>query len=173
MKDLGEASYVIGIEIHRDKQQKVLRLSQKAYVEKVLERFRMSDCKSSVVPIAKGERFIKDQCPKNELEQQQLKSIPYASAIGSLMYAQVCTKPDIALAVGMLGRYQSNPGLEHWKVAKRIMRYLQGTKGYNLTFKHADSLEVFGYTDLDFVGCVDSRKSTSGYTFLLAGWAIS
>jgi len=60
MKDLGEASYVIGIEIHRDRQQKVLRLSQRAYIEKVLERFKMSDCKSSVAPISKGERFSKD-----------------------------------------------------------------------------------------------------------------
>jgi hypothetical protein len=173
MKDLGEASYVIGIEIHRDKQQKILRLSQRAYIEKVLERFKMSDCKFSVAPISKGERFSKDQCPKNELEQQQMKSISYASAVGSLMYAQVYTRPDIALAVGMLGRYQSNPGLEHWKAAKRVMRYLQGTKGYSLTFKHADSLEVFGYTDSDFAGCVDSRKSTSGYIFFLAGGAIS
>jgi hypothetical protein len=107
MKDLGEASYVIGIEIHRDRQQKMLRLSQRAYIEKVLERFKMSDCKSSVEPISKGERFSKDQCPKNELEQQQMKSIPYASAVGSPIYAQVCTRPDIALAVGMLGRYQS------------------------------------------------------------------
>jgi len=173
MKDLGEASYVIGIEIHRDRQQKILRLSQRAYIEKVLERFKMSDCKSSMAPISKGERFSKDQCPKKELEQQQMKSITYAYAVGSLMYAQVCTRPDIALAVGMLGRYQSNPGLEHWKAAKRVMRYLQGTKGYNLTFKQANSLEVFGYTDSDFFGCVDSRKSTLGYIFLLAGGAIS
>jgi hypothetical protein len=121
----------------------------------------MSDCKSSVAPITKGERFSKDQCPKNELEQQQMKSISYVSAVGSLMYAQVCTRPDIALAVGMLGRYQSNPGLEHWKAAKRVIRYLQGTKGYSLTFRHTDRLEVFGYTDSDFAGCVDSRKSTS------------
>jgi hypothetical protein len=130
MKDLDEASYVIDIEIHRDRQHKILRLSQKAYIEKVSKRFRMSDCKSSVTLIAKGERFSKDQCPKNKLEQQQMKSIPYASAVGSLMYAQVCTRLDIALVVGMLGRYQSNPGLEHWKAAKRVMRYLQGTKGY-------------------------------------------
>jgi hypothetical protein len=149
MKDLGEASYVIGIEIHKDRQQKMLRLSQRAYIEKVLKRFRMSDCKSSVALITKGERFNKDQCPKNELEQQQMKSIPYASAVGSLMYTQVCTRLDIALAVGMLGRYQSNPGLE------------QGTKGYSLTFRHTDRLKVFGYTVSDFAGCVDSRKSTS------------
>jgi hypothetical protein len=102
-----------------------------------------------------------------------MKIITYVSAIGSLMYAQACTRPNNALAVGMLGWYQSNPGLENWKAVKKVMRHLQGTKCYSLTFKHIDSLEVFEYTDSDFAGCVDSRKSTSGYIFLLAGWAIS
>jgi hypothetical protein len=102
-----------------------------------------------------------------------MKNIPYASAIGSLLYAQVCTRPDIGMAVGMLGRYQSNPGMEHWKAAKKVMWYLQGTKDYGLTFRHTDHLEVVGYSDSDFAGCVDSRKSTSGYIFLLAGGAIS
>ena len=113
MKDLGEASYVIGIEIHRDRSQRVLGLSQKAYIEKVLKRFRMKDCAPTVAPIMKGDKFSKNQCPQNELEREQLKNIPYASAVGSLMYAQVCTRPDIGFIVGLLGRYQSNPGLDH------------------------------------------------------------
>jgi hypothetical protein len=94
MKDLGEASYVIGIEIHRDRKQRI----------KVLERFRMKNCSASVAPIIKGDKFSNDQCPQNALEQEQMKNIPYASAIGSLLYAQVCTRPDIVIAVGMLGR---------------------------------------------------------------------
>ena len=93
-----------------------------------------------------------DQCHKSELEQELMKGLPYASAIGSLMYIQVCTRPDIALAVGILGRYQSNPGLEHWRVVKKVMQYLQGTKNYSLTYKHVDHLEVSGYTDSDFAG---------------------
>ena len=67
-----------------------------------------------------------------------MKNIPYASAVVSLMYAQVCTRQDIGLIVGLLGRYQSNPGLDHWKAAKKVMRYLQGTKDYKLTYKHTD-----------------------------------
>jgi hypothetical protein len=102
-----------------------------------------------------------------------MKNIPYASAIGSLLFAQVCTRPDIAMAVGMLGRYQSNPGMEHWKAAKKVTQYLQGTKDYSLTFKHTDHLEVVGYSDSKFAWCVDSRKITSGYIFLLVGGAIS
>ena len=102
-----------------------------------------------------------------------MQDIPYASIVGSLMYAQVCTRPDISFAVGVLGRYQSNPGIEHWKAAKKVLRYLQGTKSHMLTYRHSDQLEVIGYTDSDFGGCEDSRKSTSGYVFVLAGGAIS
>ncbi|CAL9078779.1 unnamed protein product [Musa textilis] len=102
-----------------------------------------------------------------------MKDIPYGCAIGSLLYAQTCTRPDISFAVSMLGRYQSNPGMEHWKAAKKVMRYLQGTKDYMLTYKRSDQLEVTGYSDADFANCLDSRKSTSGSIFMLAGGAIS
>jgi hypothetical protein len=168
MKDLGKASYVIGIEIHRDRKQRILKLSQKAYIEKVLEKLRLKNCNASVAPIIKGDRFSNDQCPRNALKQEQMKDILYSSIVDNLLYTQVCTRPDIAMVVGMLGRYQSNPGLEHWKVVKKVMRYSQGTKNYSLTYKHTDHLEVVRYSDSDFVGCVDSRKSTSGYVFLLA-----
>ena len=68
------------------------------------------------------------------MERKQMEGIPYASTVGSLMYAQTCTRPDISFAVGMLGRYQSNPGMDHWKAAKKVMRYLQGLKDFMLTF---------------------------------------
>ena len=80
------------------------------------------------------------------------------------MYAQTCTRPDISFAVGMLGRYQSNPGLDHWKAAKKVLRYLQGTKDHMLTYKRSDHLEVIGYTDSDFAGCVDTRLVAKGFT---------
>jgi hypothetical protein len=165
MKDMGEASYVIGIKIHRDRFQGILGLSQETYINKVLERFQMNDCSPSIAPIVKGDRFNLNQCPKNELEREQMKNIPYASAVGSLMYAQVCTRPDIAFVVGMLGQYQSDPGLDHWRAAKKVMRYLQGTKDYMLMYRRTDNLEVIGYSDSDFAGCIDSRKSTPGYIF--------
>ncbi|KAL4333668.1 hypothetical protein GQ457_07G003260 [Hibiscus cannabinus] len=173
MKDMGDASYVIGIKIHRDRHKGILGLSQETYINKVLERFRMKDCSPSVAPIMKGDKFNLNQCPKNEFEREQMKNIPYASVVGSLMYAQVCTRPDIAFAVGMLGRYQSNPGIDHWRAAKKVLRYLKGTKEYMLTYKRFDHLEVVGYSDSDFAGCVDSRKSTSGYIFMFASRAIS
>ncbi|KAA0061857.1 copia-like pol polyprotein [Cucumis melo var. makuwa] len=79
----------------------------------------------------------------------------------------------LKISGSMLGRYQSNPGMDHWKTAKKVLRYLQGTKDYMLTYKRSDHLEVIGYSDSDFFGCVDTRKSTFGYLFLLAEGAIS
>ena len=133
----------------------------------------MKDCSLSVAPIMKGNKLSLNQCPKNDLEKQSMKNIPYASVVGSLMYAQVCTRPDIAYAVGVLGRYQSNPGMDHWKAAKKSMRYLQGTKNYMLMYRQTDNLDLVSYSDADFDGCVDSRKSTSGYIFIMAGGAVS
>ena len=124
-------------------------------------------------PFVKGDRFNLNQCPKNDFEREQMKNIPYASVVGSLMYAQVCTRPDIAFAVGILGRYQSNPCMDHWKAAKKVLRYLKGTKYYMLMYRQMDNLDVIGYSDSDFAGCVDSRKSTSGYMFMMADGAIS
>ena len=173
MKDLGNASFVLGIQILRDRSQGILRLSQKSYIEKVLNRFGMKDCSSGDTPVAKGDKFSLTQCPKNNLEIEEMQKIPYASAVGSLMYAQVCTRPDIAFIVGMLGRYMSNPGVDHWKAAKRVMRYLKRTKDFMLTYRRSDSLEIFGYSDSDFAGCQDSKRSTSGYVFMLAGGVIS
>ncbi|XP_057962275.1 secreted RxLR effector protein 161-like [Malania oleifera] len=85
----------------------------------------------------------------------------------------MCTRPDISFAVGMLGRYQSNPGMIHWKAVKKVLRYLQGTKDYKLIYQMSDHLEVVGYSDSYFVGCVDTRKFTFGYVYLLARGAIS
>ena len=99
--------------------------------------------------------------------------VTFLKAVGSLMYAQVCTRPDIAFDVNALGRYLSNPGLNHWKAVKKVMRYLQGTKDYMLTYKRSNQLEVTGYSDSDFAGCPDDRKSTYGFIFMMAGGAVS
>jgi hypothetical protein len=100
-----------------------------------------------------------------------MKAVPYASTVGSLQYAQVCTGPDLAYVTGLLGRYQKNPGFGHWKLVKKVLRYLQGTKGLMLTYRRSDSLQIEGYSDSDYAG--DERKSTSGYILTLARGAIS
>jgi hypothetical protein len=105
MKDLGEALFVLGIEIHQDRRKGVLGLSQKAYLEKILKKFSMYACNPTPAPIVKGDKYESFQSPRNQYEIDQMKSVPYASAVGSLMYAQVCTRPDLTFVTGMLGRY--------------------------------------------------------------------
>ena len=121
----------------------------------------MQECKFKDTTVAKGDKFSLKQCPKGNLEIQEMQKILYASVVGSLMYVQVCTRSDIAYIVGVLGRYFSNPRMNHWKIAKRVMRYLKRTKYYMLTYKRSDQLEITGYSDSDFVGCLDSLRSTS------------
>ena len=113
MKDLGEASFVLGIEIHRDRSKGVLELSQKAYIENILKKFSMHKYSPSPAPIVKGDRYGDFQCPRNQYEIDQMKAVPYALAVGSLQYAQLCTRPDFAFVTGLLGRFQSNPRTEH------------------------------------------------------------
>jgi hypothetical protein len=131
----------------------------------------MHACSLSPAPIVKGDRFGEHQCPKNEYEIDRMKAVPYASAVESLQYAQVCTRPDLAFVTGLLGIYQKNPGIEHWKLVKKVMRYLQGTTGLMLTYRRSDSLQIEGYLDSDYAG--EERKSTSEYIFTLAGGVIS
>ena len=97
-----------------------------------------------------------------------MSRIPFDSAVGSLMYAMLCTRPDIYYAVGIVNRYQSDPEGEHWIAVKHILKYLMRTRDYMLVYS-SGSLETIGYTDSDFQGDIDSRKSTYGYVFTLNG----
>ena len=116
MKDMGEASYDIGIKIHRERSRGILGLSQETYINKVLERFNMKNFSPIVAQIVKGDKFDLNRCLKNDFKWEHMKKISYASVVGKLMYAQVYTKPDIAFVVGVLERYQSNLGvLESYK----------------------------------------------------------
>ena len=152
MKDLREASYILSIQILRDRPSGILRLSQQTYIERILKRFNVQSCSSDKAPIVKGDGFSKGQCPHNDIERDKMKAVPYSSIMGSLMYAQVCTRSDIAFIVGMLGRYLSDPSQSHWKVAQKVLRYLQGTKDLMLTYQRTDTLEVVGFSDSDHDG---------------------
>ena len=101
-----------------------------------------------------------------------MSKIPYASAIGSLLYAMLCTRPDIAHAVSVTSRYQSNPGKEHWTSVKCTLKYLRSTKDMFLVFGNGE-LQIQGYTDSDFMSDIDDRKSTSESLFICNGGAVS
>ena len=100
------------------------------------------------------------------------RSVPYASAIGSLMYAILCTRLDIAYAISVTSRFQSNLRLEHWVVVKAILKYLRRTKDLVLNYKGGD-LQLTGFIDSDFQLDVDDRKSISGFVFIYNGGAVS
>lgn len=88
-----------------------------------------------------------------------MENIPYASVVRSLMYAQVYKHPDIAFAISALGRYLSNLGVSYWKAAKKVLRYLQGTKDFLFSYQRFDHLKVVGYSDIDYASCPDDIKS--------------
>ncbi|KAH9781414.1 hypothetical protein KPL71_008457 [Citrus sinensis] len=172
MKDLGPANKILGMQIHRDRNNRKIWLSQKNYLKKILRRFNMQDCKSISTPLPVNFKLSSSMCPSNEAERKEMSRVPYASAVGSLMFAMICTRPDIAQAVGAVSRYMANPGGEHWITVKKIMRYIRGTSDVALCYGGSE-FTVRGYVDSDFAGDLDKRKSTTGYVFTLAGAAVS
>ena len=172
MKDLGEASHILGMRIVRNRDKKVLFLSQSSYIDKVLKRFNMEKGKTLSAPLAPHVKLSLNDCPKSDAEKAEMAKVPYSSAVGSIMYAMICTRPDIAYAVGVVSRYMSNPGKKHWEAVKGIMRYLNGTRDVCICFGSKGTC-VEGYTDADYAGDMDKRRSTSGYVFMFTGGAVS
>jgi hypothetical protein len=121
MKDLGEAAYILGIKIYRDRSKRLIGLSQDTYIDKVLKMFHMQDSKKDFLPMSHGVSLCKSQCPSTSDEQEKMSGIPYASAIRSIMYVMLCTRPVIAYALSVASRYQSNLGEAYWIAAKNIL----------------------------------------------------
>jgi hypothetical protein len=172
MKDLGVAKKILGMRITRDRKNRKLTLSQGEYTEKVLERFRLQNAKPVSTPLANHFKLTKEMCPKTQEEIEYMSKVPYSSTIGSLMYAMVCTRPDIAHAVGVVSRYMNNLGKEHWQVVKWIFRYLRGTATHALCFG-GSYIFLKGYADSDMTGDKHNRRSTTGYVFTIGGTTVS
>lgn len=172
MKDLGVAKQILGMRISRDRAFGTLVLSQAEYVKRVLNRFIMQGAKPVNTHLASHFQLSKEQSPKTKQEQDDMKRVPYASAISSLMYVMVCTRPNIAHAVGVVSRYMSNPGRQHWEAVKWILRYLRGTTDRTLCFKGA-GIELKNFVDSDLAGDVDNKKSTTRYVYTLGGTTVS
>lgn len=160
--NLGELRYFLGIEIQREDDR--YSLSLRGYIEKLAARFGMSNAKYAKTPMDDG--FLKLECGE-KLENQSI----YRSLVGALLYISVHARPDISVSTSILGRRVSNPSQADWTAAKRVVRYLLGTKSWKLQFT-GETGELVGCTDADWAE-VTSRKSTSGFTFLFGGAAIS
>ena len=148
MKDLGPARQILGMHIIRDQSKKQLWLSQERYVTKVLQRFNMSEAKPVGSTLPENCKLSGKLSPMSKAEKVEMMKIPYASIVGSLMYAMVCTRPDIRYAVGVVSRFMSNPDKEHWNAVKWILRYLKGTSNMCIRFGSGKP-QLDGFTDLD------------------------
>lgn len=164
VRDLGESRVFIGMEVIRERGS--LKLCQSKAVSDVVARFGMSNAKMSSTPLSMGTRLSKEGSRPLE------KSVPYMELVGCLMYLATCTRPDIAQPVAALARYMSCPTQQHWIAAKGIVRYLAATVNYGITFTKGTGVLV-GYCDADFAGDVDTRRSTTGYVFVMNGGAVS
>ena len=131
---MGPTKQILGMRISRDRSAGTLNLSQELYIEKVLSRFMVNDAKPRTTPLSNHFKLSKEQSPKIAEERDHMTLVPYASAVGTLMYVMVCTRHDIAHAVGVVSRYMANPGKEHWEAVKWLLRYLRGTSSTSLFF---------------------------------------
>ena len=113
MKDLGEASYILGIQIYRDRSKRMLDLSQSMYIEQIVKKFGMENSKRGLIPMRHGIILSRSMAPKTLEDRSCMNKIPYASAIGSIMYAMLCIRPDIAHALSVTSKYQADLGLEY------------------------------------------------------------
>ncbi|KAG7303823.1 hypothetical protein JYU34_010719 [Plutella xylostella] len=162
MKDLGEVHQFLGMRVAKNSEG--IFLDQTMYIEKILERFGMQDCKPAVTPME----------TKHKLEKATISdaNLEYRNLVGCLMYLSVCTRPDITHAVSVLSQFNDCYNLSHWKAAKRVLRYLKGTLNYKLKFTKS-GLDVKGYVDADWASCEIDRRSYTGYVFKLGNSVIS
>ncbi|KAG8474438.1 hypothetical protein CXB51_034087 [Gossypium anomalum] len=172
MKDLGPAKKIIGMEILRDRKASKLYLSPKGYIEKVFCRFNMQSDKPINIPLTAHFRLSSTLSPQSDDEIEYMSRVPYSSAMGSLLYAMVCSRPDLSYAVNVVSRYMANPSKEHWKAVQWILRYLRDTTDVCLQFGRTRD-GVIRYVDTDFAGNLDRRKSLTSYVFTIGGCAIS
>jgi len=169
-RDMGEATLFLGITIERNRGNKTIKLSQERLATDIVNKFNMAEAKGRQLPITPGIRLS-----KYEGEALDTNKWPYAAVVGSLLYLSICTRPDIAQAVGVLSKYMASPTTVHWQVAKGLLRYVASTAAHGIIYggSNTEALTIEGYCDADYAGDVDTRRSTSGYVFTMAGGAIS
>jgi hypothetical protein len=170
MTDLGEISYFLGMRITRDRPNRLLFLDQQKYIHDILERFNMENSKPALTPFATGTKLSASSIPVAD-QDRDLRSL-YQSIVGSLMYTMLATRPDLSFTVSKLAQYMHNPDSTHLNAATHVLRYLRGTASYRLRL--GDNTDnIYGYSDSDWGGNIEDRKSTSGICFFLAGGVIS
>ncbi|GJV46648.1 retrotransposon protein, putative, ty1-copia subclass, partial [Tanacetum coccineum] len=134
MKDLGEATFILGIKIYRDRSKRLIGLGQNSYMNKILKRYKMDNSKRGHIPMQEILDLNKTQGASTPEEVNSMQNVPYASAVGSIMYVVRCTRPHVAFAQNITSRFQQNPGECHWTAVKNILKYLRNTKDMFLVY---------------------------------------
>ena len=161
----------IGIEIQRDREKKTVKIHQKSYLSKVLEKFSMLDCNSVNSPCLVDQQLKRNVDGDGRLLEPY--NVPYRQLIGSLMYAAVATRPDIAYIVNQLSQFLESPSKAHWQCAKRVLRYIKGTIDKGITYSVGGQLnQLIAYSDASWASEPESRKSVTGIVLMLNGGII-
>lgn len=166
--DNGKCEHFLGCRIIRNFSRRSITVNQEGYSGSILREFNMETSNAVSTPFPPGTMLTKDSCPQTDEERQAMKDIPYCKVVGKLMYLVTTTRPDLAYAVRELAKFMSNYGPEHWKVAKHVLRYLQGTRSQGLIFGNVDDpYPIFrSFTDADWASSKD-RRSISGYVMMI------
>ncbi|KAM1556843.1 hypothetical protein PS2_040150 [Malus domestica] len=164
MTDLGKMRYFLGIEVIQGSEG--IFISQRKYAQEILERFNMDQCNPVLNPIVPGLKLTKDE------GGIEVDGTVYKQMVGSLMYL-TATRPDLMFVVSLISRYMERPTEVHMQAVKRVLRYIKGTTDLGILYKEGGTEEVIGYTDSDYAGDQDDRKSTSGYVFIISSGAVS
>lgn len=165
MVDLGPISFYLGLKVERDREKKTIKLSQPAYIEKILSKFHVDQVKPNNRPMKEVAMLV----PRTEGEASPAEIERYQRMTGSLMFSMVETRHDIAFATAVASRFSKNPSQQHTEAVQTILKYLKGSKDRGITYGGDEELKLEGYSDSDWAGDKESRKSTSGYIFMLNG----
>ena len=168
---LGKLHWLLGVEIARDRDARVIRLTQRQYIEDIIRRYGCHNERPLSLPMGTNVRLSTDQCPKTTEEIAAMRNILYRQAVGSLMYTSLGTRPDITFAVTRLSKYLQNPGPAHWEAVRNVLRYLKATHDHWLVFGERNG-SLTGWVDADG-SQEEDRHAISGYAFLIDGGAVS
>ncbi|KIN98869.1 hypothetical protein M404DRAFT_31015 [Pisolithus tinctorius Marx 270] len=171
ISDLGPISWLLGMKVTWNREARTISLSQQSYIEAILTKYNLTDCKPAAIPMDPGIKLSRGEIPQPAEEAAHMKNVPYHAAVGSLMHLTIGTRPDIAFAVSTVMQFNNAPNMTHWEAVKRIYRYISGTKALALMFGNSErGLE--GYTDADGAS-QEHQRAISRYAYLLDGGAIS
>jgi Reverse transcriptase (RNA-dependent DNA polymerase) len=167
----GPVNWMLGMTVERDVKEHTVQLGQEAYIDSLLERFGLVDAKTVSTPLPVGADLAKANCPKTPEEQAEMADSRYRELVGCLMYSMLTVHPEIAYAVSVLSKFVANPGPIHYEAAKRVLRYLKGVKSAKLVL--GGWAELRAYSDADWAGDRDDRRSTGAYVFCIGAGAVS